>query len=55
MAEARARAIVERAFDSADVSVSVEAGLFLVLGGGALIAAGGALPLLVRLQSSPTG
>jgi hypothetical protein len=55
VAEERARAIVEGAFGSADISVSVEAGLFLVLGGGALIAAGGALPLLVRLQPSSPG
>jgi hypothetical protein len=55
VAEARARAIVEGAFGSADVSASVEAGLFLVLGGGALIATGGALPLLVRLQPASSG
>lgn len=55
VAEAQARAIVEGAFRFADVSVSVEAGLFLVLGGGALIAAGGALPLLSRLHPSSTG
>lgn len=50
--EAQARAVVEGAFRSHDVSVSVEAGLFLVLGGGALVAAAGALPLLSGLHPS---
>jgi hypothetical protein len=54
VAEAQAEALVEAAFRSHDVSASVEAGLFLVLGGGALVAAGGALPLLSGLhRSSP--
>ena len=48
--EAQARAVVEGAFRSHDVSVSVEAGLFLVLGGGALVAAAGAVPLLSGLH-----
>jgi hypothetical protein len=52
VAEAQAEAIVEAAFGSHEVSVSVEAGLFLVLGGGALVAAGGALPLLSGLHRS---
>jgi hypothetical protein len=52
--EAQAQALVEAAFRSHDVSVSVEAGLFLVLGGGALVAAAGVLPLLSGLdRSSP--
>lgn len=55
VAEAQARAVVEEAFRSAGVSVTVEAGLFLVLGGGALVAAGGALPVLTRLHPSSTG
>lgn len=53
--DAQARAIVEGAFRSTDVSVSVEAGLFLVLGGAALIVAAGALPLLSGLHPSSTG
>ena len=54
VAEAQAQALVEAAFRSHDVSVSVEAGLFLVLAGGALVVAGGALPLLSGLhRSSP--
>ena len=48
--EAQARAVVEGALRSHDVSVSVEAGLFLVLGGGALVAAAGAVPLLSGLH-----
>jgi hypothetical protein len=50
VAEAEAQALVEAAFRSHDVSVSVEAGLFLVLAGGALVVAGGALPLLSGLH-----
>jgi len=52
VAEEQAEAIVDAAFGSHEVSVSVEAGLFLVLAGGALVVAGGALPLLSGLRRS---
>jgi hypothetical protein len=53
MDEARARDVVERAFDFSEVSVSVEAGVFVVLAGGALVCVAGVIPWLsLRARSA---
>jgi hypothetical protein len=51
--EERAREVVERAFDFSEVSVSVEAGVFVVLAGGALVTVAGVIPWLsLRARSA---
>jgi hypothetical protein len=52
--EGRARDVVERAFNLHDVSVSVEAGIFVVLGGGALVSAAGIIPWLSSRAPAPS-
>lgn len=49
---ARARADVERTLSRTGASVSVEAGAFAVVGGGALVAAAGVLPLATRRRAA---
>lgn len=52
--EAQARAIVDQALRLSGLAISIEAGLFVVVGGGALTAAAGALPLLASRPVPPS-
>jgi hypothetical protein len=47
----RASAIVEATLRRGGISVSIEAGAFLVVGGGALVVAAGAIPLATRRRA----